>query len=122
MNYTTALSEWLYRELKRTIGADATVFPLATKQEVNGAYIMYDSIELLYERTKDGNYPIAVNARVLAVDKSYDSVELLADTVEAMLVDGVIPEMGDVIVASRRSDFDPSTAEFIEEIKISVDI
>ena len=122
MNYTTVLSEWLHRELKKTLGADATVFPLATRQEVSGPYVVYDSIELQRERTKDGSYPVAVTARILVVDKSYDSAEILADAVEAVLLDSVIPSMGDIDVTARRSDFDPSTAEFLEEIRISVDL
>lgn len=122
MNYTTAVSEWLQRELKKALGADAKVFALASKQEVQGSYVVYDSIELQRQYTKDGSYPVSVTARLLVVDRSLTTAELLADSVEALLADGYIPNVGDIRVNQRRSDYDSATGEYVEEIRITVEI
>lgn len=122
MNYTTAVSEWLQRELKQALGADAKVFALASKQEVQGSYVVYDSIEVQREYTKDGSYPVSVTARLLVVDRSLTTAEFLADSVEALLADGYIPNVGDIRVTHRRSDYDSATGEYVEEIRITVEI
>lgn len=122
MNYTTAVSEWLQRELKQALGADAKVFALASKQEVQGSYVVYDSIEVQREYTKDGSYPVSVTARLLVVDRSLTTAEFLADSVEALLADGYIPNVGDIRVTQRRSDYDSATGEYVEEIRITVEI
>lgn len=122
MNITTAVCEWLQRELKQALGADAKVFALASKQEVQGSYVVYDSIELQRQYTKDGSYPVSVTARLLVVDRSLTTAEILADSVEAVLADGYIPNVGDIHVTTRRSDYDSATGEYVEEIRITVEI
>lgn len=102
---------------------DGRVYPLATKEDVKTPYVVYDSIETLYERTKDGTVPSAITARVLCVDKSCTAVEAIADAVEATLADAYIEGFDDsVVMTSRRCDYDAGTAEFLEEIRIRIDL
>ena len=122
MNYITTLSEWLHVELEKALDGDAIVFPLAIKKEVDGAYVLCDDFDLQREVTKDGTQPVSISARVLIVDKSLTTAEELADTVEAVLLNGIVPGMGDIEVTSRRPDFDTATGEYVEEIRLTINL
>lgn len=102
---------------------DGRVFPIATKSEVKAPYMVYDSIEVYYERTKDGSYPANVTARIVCVERSYTAAEALADAVEEKLADRCVESMGaECVVTSRGSDYDPNTGEFLEYIRIKVEL
>ena len=120
MNVMNILAEWLQQALDKVLGSDVTVFQLASKTEVQGAYAAFGGMEVRWERTKDGSYPVSVSASVSIVDESLTTVDMLADAVEAMLLDSTVTQLGDVCVDSRRSDYDAATGEYIEEIKLTI--
>lgn len=102
---------------------DGRVFPVASLAEVKTPYVVYDSIDVQYERTKDGSYPSGATARVLCVDKTYSGAEALADKAEALLADQfVAPLNGECLVTSRGSDYDANTGDFFESIRIRVEL
>lgn len=102
---------------------DGRVFPIATKSEAKAPYIVYDSIEVYYERTKDGSYPASVTARVVCVERSYTMAEELADAVEELLCDKYVgPLDAECVVTSRGSDYDANTGEFLEYVRIKVEL
>lgn len=98
------------------------VFPLASKNDIEGAYMVYDSIEVMYESTKDGREPSGISFRILAVDCTYDGVEALADAIEAAMEGATVPELGDVEIYTRRSDFTPERGDYIVEFKLSISL
>lgn len=103
--------------------ANGQVYPISTKKDIKGPYVVYDNLEVLYDSTKDGTFPSGLSARVLCVDKGYNAVEALADAVERKLLNAYIVELdADVELKSRRIDFDPNTGEYLEELRISLTI
>lgn len=102
---------------------EGRVYPMTTKDDVKTPYVVYDSIETLYDNTKDGNKPSSVTARVLCVDRSSNAAEALADAVEDALNDAFVEGLDDTCaVISRRADYDAGTGEFLEEIRIRIDV
>jgi hypothetical protein len=102
---------------------DGQVYPIASKSEIKGAYVIYDSIKVLYESTKDGTEPSSITARILAVDKGYEKVDALADAIEARLANAYIKGLGSsIVLESRSTGYDADTGEFLCEIRISVNI
>lgn len=101
---------------------DGRVFPLVSKDDIKGAYIVYDSITITYEGTKDGRYPSIISARILCVDKTYDNAEKLADSIEDVLDGRYVPELGCIELLTRKSDYDPGRGDFLEEITISIEL
>lgn len=128
MNIHKKLSDWLFTTLSSVKGSTAVVnghskvYPIVSKEEVEGAFIIYDSLEVVFAYTKDGAMLDAARARVLTVEKSYTASELLGDAVEAVLHNASVPTLGDVHVTSRKSVFDERTGEFVEEILIQIDL
>lgn len=103
--------------------ADLQIYPLASKSEIKGAYVIYDNIKTLYGRTKDGNYPNLLRARILCVDKTYSGVEALADAVESKVAGAYIePLHSECNITSRGSDYDPATGEYLEELLIETEL
>ena len=99
------------------------VYPLATKKDIKGAYIIYDSIEISYDTTKDGTYPSAISARLLCVDGGFTTVEALADAVEDKMRDAWVPALDSTVeLLTRRSDYDSNTNEYLEEIRIRLQL
>ena len=98
------------------------IYPLASKNDIKGAYLIYDSIEVAYSGTKDGREPSSVSARVLAVDKTYGGVEALADAIEEKLSGAYVAGLGEIELLSRGSDYDASRGDFLEEIKIYIEL
>ena len=98
------------------------VYPIATRQEVKAPYVVYDSIRTTYSSTKDGTFPSSITARVMCVDKDYEAVGALADTVEARLDGAGVDSLGVIEMTSRSSDYDASTDEFVEELIIKIDL
>lgn len=102
---------------------DGRVYPLATKMEVKCPYIMYDGLETIYGRSKDGTFPESLQARVLCVAKDFGQAQNLADAVEARLDDAAIPSLGTIAeLVSRRCDYDAGVDEYLEEIRIKVEL
>lgn len=100
---------------------EGRVYPIATKEDVKSPYVTYDSITVNYEPTKDGAIPDSLSCRVLCVDRSYTAVEALADAVEGALNNAWVDELGScLLMRSRRSDYDPSTGEFVENLNFSI--
>lgn len=102
---------------------DGRVYPIATKEDVKCPYIIYDSMEVRYVRTKDGQHPDSVHARVLIVDKTQSSAEHLADIAESKLANARMPDLRSTCyVDSRKVGFDPGTREYLEELRISIEL
>lgn len=102
---------------------EGRVFPIATKEDVKAPYVIYDSITVNYEATKDGSFPDSLTCRVLCVDRGYAAVEALADAVEATLGNAWVDGIGSSLqLNSRRSDFDVATGEYLEELRFSITI
>lgn len=102
---------------------DGRVYPLATKEDVKTPYVTYDDITLNYSATKDGSAPSDISFRVMCVERSYTGVDALADAVEAKLNNVWIGALSDYAqLQSRRPGYDPSTGEFIEELRFKIDI
>lgn len=102
---------------------DGRIFPIATKEEVQCPYVVYDSMEVRYSRTKDGQYPDSVYARVLLVDKTQGGAERLADIAEAKLANAKVPTLSSTCyVESRKVGFDPGAREYLEELRISIEL
>ena len=100
---------------------EGRVYPIATKEDVRAPYVTYDNITVNYEATKDGSYPDNLTCRVLCVDRGYTLVEALADAVEATLNNAWVEAVGsEILLSSRTSDCDPSTGEYIEELRFSI--
>lgn len=96
---------------------EGRIYPLATKEDVKSPYVTYDNISISYEATKDGAEPDELTCRVTCVDRSYTAVEALTDAVEAALNNAWIDELGSCLyLRQRRSDFDPATGEYVEEL------
>lgn len=102
--------------------AGGQIYPIATKAEIKGAYVIYDNITTLYDATKDGTEPSALTARVLCVDKDFDAAEALADAVEEKLMDVNIPNLGCILLESRKVGFDASTGEYLEEFNLKIEL
>lgn len=101
--------------------AEGHVYPMCTQREVKRPYVMYDSIEVLYDSTKDGNEPTELNARVLCVHKTSPEVQALADSVEDLLNNAYIKSLDACCyVTSRRLDYDAQDGDFLEELRINV--
>lgn len=98
------------------------VYPLVSKSDIKGPYVVYDDIEVAYASTKDGREPSSVSARVLGVAKEYHAAEALADAIEEKLSGAYAPGLGEIEIVSRRSDYDPSRGDFLEEIKIYIEL
>lgn len=128
MNIHKKLSDWLYATLSGVKGnatvvdGHSKVYPIVSKEEVEGAFIIYDSLEVVYAYTKDGPILEMARARVLAVEKSYTAAEALGDAVVAMLHKATVPTLGDVHLTSRKSVFDERTGEFVEEILMQIEL
>lgn len=102
---------------------DGRVFPIVTKEEVKCPYVVYDSMEVRYSRTKDGQFPASVHARVLLVDKTQRGAEELADIAEAKLANAKVPALRSTCyVESRKVGFDPGTREYLEELRITIEL
>lgn len=111
------------RELIGYSITDGRVFPIATKEEVKCPYVVYDSMEVRYSRTKDGQYPDSVHARVLLVDKTQRGAEELADIAESKLANAKVPALRSTCyVESRKVGFDPDTREYLEELRITIQL
>lgn len=99
------------------------VFPIVVKENVKTPYVTYDNITVNYVATKDGSEPDNLTCRVLCVDRGYRDVEMLADAVEAMLNNAWVEGLrSTLLLDSRRSDYDPATGEFLEEMRFSITI
>lgn len=103
------------------LGGNET-YPMCTKEEVKTPYITYDNIEVIYASTKDGAYPDSVSARVLCVHKTFTDAETLCDSVVARINGATIPALGRVKVTTRRADYDDGTREYLEELRITVEL
>ncbi len=102
---------------------EGRVYPIATKEDVKAPYVTYDNISVIYDATKDGAEPESLTCRVLCVDRSYTAVDILADAVEASLNNAWVAELGSALMmTSRRSDFDASTGEYVEELFLSINL
>lgn len=102
---------------------DGQIYPLATKKDIKGAFVVYDNIEVMYGQTKDGPYAEQLTCRILCVDKTFHGVESLADAVEEKLSGAYIQELqGFVDILSRKAGYDPNTGEFLNELKLKVDL
>ena len=100
---------------------EGRVYPIATKEDVKAPYVTYDSIIINYESTKDGSIPDSLSCRVLCVDRGFTAVEALADAVEAALNNAWVDDLDSCLaLRSRRSDFDPSTGEYVEDLNFSI--
>jgi hypothetical protein len=110
----------------RLVGYSITegrVYPIATKEDVRAPYVTYDNISVVYDVTKDGSEPESLTCRVLCVDRSYTAVDALADAVEAEINNAWVAELdGALMMTSRRSDFDASTGEYVEELFLSINM
>lgn len=103
------------------VGCDP--YPFNTKKEVNGDYIIYDSLKVAYADTKDGHYPESVSARILCVSKEYERVEALCDSVESRISGAYIEELDNTVkLLSRSSDYDDAAKEYLEELLITVEL
>lgn len=99
------------------------VYPLATKDDVKTPYVTYDDIVLNYGLTKDGAEPSDLTFRVICVERSYTGVGALADAVVAKINNTWIAEFCDYVqMQSRRPGYDPSTGEFLEELRFKIEI
>lgn len=100
---------------------EGRVYPIATKEDVKSPYVMYDNIVISYESTKDGAEPDNLTFRVMCVDRSYTAVEALADAVEGVLNNAWVEDLGScLLMRQRRSDFDPATGEYVEELNFYI--
>ena len=110
----------------RLVGYSITegrVYPIATKEDVRAPYVTYDNISVVYDVTKDGSEPESLTCRVLCVDRSYTAVDALADAVEAELNNAWVAELDSALMmTSRRSDFDASTGEYVEELFLTINL
>ena len=102
---------------------EGRIYPIATKEDVKAPYVTYDSLVVTYESTKDGVEPDKVSFRILCVDRSYTAVEALADAVETRVNNAYVVLLASCVEAvSRRSDFDSSTGEYIEELLFNINL
>lgn len=110
----------------RLVGYSITegrVYPIATKEDVRAPYVTYDNISVVYDVTKDGSEPESLTCRVLCVDRSYTAVDALADAVEAEINNAWVTELDSALMmTSRRSDFDASTGEYVEELFLTINL
>lgn len=115
--------EWLYNELAGAGVADGRIFRYTAKGEVKGGYILTDSVEVTYDGNKDCHYADGITARIVCVDKSEGGAENLADTIEELLDGAHIATLdGCIEVTARRCDYDAAIDEFLEEIRIKVEL
>lgn len=123
--YSEILCEVLFAALKNDKEVSRMVsdniFPLRTKEDVRGGYVILDSFETGFSSTKDGFYPENLSARILCVEKTYTSASALAARIETVIKNLYVPQFGDVLAVVQKKEGIEGD-EFLQELIIKIDL